>query len=517
MNFGYNCLIVFKIFSGLCSTISENDEPYLAAMKAIEMYKNGSIDDAIALFNTFATKYSKFPTYYMECLRFLMKVGDFRAIVGFVKNNDLKDQQSLDMLDKALGYLVVIQSNNIEKIAKLIQNSPDSIQINLAVVELCFKNGDINKAKNYIDHALKLDNIRSNENYRRLLDFDCRYLFDIRAYEHGLECLNSLVEIDSKTYQRLYQMYSNIIREYENVKNNESSSKLNALGRIYNSTLAAKQQDSYFVPSIFNSIYFDVLDYLVNTGCDVGYSDTQSYSARLYSIDKSAKTVINYIKALVIGNNLGLATEILAKHTQELTKRVINYLTALIAQKKAVEEEKENQRQKEMQERQKRKQMEEQEREKRRKYNEENMYSKNATHYAGSDFLGYYKMLGVKKDTSLADIKKAHRKCIRDINKKYAKVNLTSYPKNQSPKDADVKKLNIAFQVLTDPDQKKAYDFGIHPDQAQQMRHQSQHQQHDRFHQGSMFGEDQDIAEIFSKLFGSSGRGQGSRFVYTSF
>ena len=65
----------------------------------------------------------------------------------------------------------------------------------------------------------------------------------------------------------------------------------------------------------------------------------------------------------------------------------------------------------------------------------------------------YYQILGLNKDASDVDIKKAYRKMAHEYHP----------DKNQGNKDAEerFKKINAAYQVLKNPEKRSAYDrFG---------------------------------------------------------
>ena len=63
----------------------------------------------------------------------------------------------------------------------------------------------------------------------------------------------------------------------------------------------------------------------------------------------------------------------------------------------------------------------------------------------------YYKLLNVKKDASLSDIKLAYRILA-------SKFHPDKYPENTKFAEDMMKRLNVAYEVLSDPIKRKAYD-----------------------------------------------------------
>ena len=101
--------------------------------------------------------------------------------------------------------------------------------------------------------------------------------------------------------------------------------------------------------------------------------------------------------------------------------------------------------------------------------------------------MNYYEILGIKKDSSQEDIKKAYRK-----------LSLKHHPDRNNGQDINgfFTKINQAYEILSDPSKKKSYDF------KQKM--------------GMDFNpseEEIDITDIFSQLFSGMGRDKN---VYNS-
>lgn len=125
------------------------------------------------------------------------------------------------------------------------------------------------------------------------------------------------------------------------------------------------------------------------------------------------------------------------------------------------------------------------------------------------DYVDYYKVLGLSKDATAADVKKAYRKFAR---KHHPDIN----PNNPDAEKL-FKEINEANEVLSDPEKRKKYDkYGKdwqHADQmeAQQQRQRSQRQyagQQGYSSQGGDFGGGEDFSDFFSSMFGGQ---QGGR------
>ncbi len=129
------------------------------------------------------------------------------------------------------------------------------------------------------------------------------------------------------------------------------------------------------------------------------------------------------------------------------------------------------------------------------------------------EYIDYYKVLGVEKNATADDIKKAYRKLAR------------KHHPDLNPNDPEAVKIfqqiNEAHEVLSDPDKRKKYDqYGKdwkHADQFEQARQQRQQQGGP---QRGAYGGDEyfsysnegDFSDFFSQMFGGMGGGasQGS-------
>lgn len=124
------------------------------------------------------------------------------------------------------------------------------------------------------------------------------------------------------------------------------------------------------------------------------------------------------------------------------------------------------------------------------------------------EFVDYYKILGVDKNFTEAQIKSAYRKLAR------------KHHPDLNPNDKEAHKkfqqINEANEVLSDPEKRKKYDqYGKdwqHADQFEKAR--SQHGSSGNFGGSSFSGEqgNEDFSDFFSSLFGGSGRSRETKF-----
>jgi curved DNA-binding protein len=129
------------------------------------------------------------------------------------------------------------------------------------------------------------------------------------------------------------------------------------------------------------------------------------------------------------------------------------------------------------------------------------------------DFIDYYKILGVDKNASEEEIKKAYRKLARQHHPDL----------NPNDKEAHKKfqQINEANEVLSDPEKRKKYDqYGKDWKHAEQFEQARQSQQRPAGSwEGSFNSEDfegGDFSDFFESLFGGSG-GKRNRSSQTKF
>lgn len=128
-------------------------------------------------------------------------------------------------------------------------------------------------------------------------------------------------------------------------------------------------------------------------------------------------------------------------------------------------------------------------------------------------YIDYYKILGVDKNATQDDIKKAYRKLARKLHPDL----------NPDDKEAErkFKEINEANEVLSNPENRAKYDkYGEHwkhgeeyeKAQQQQRQYQSQDQGFGGGFSGADFGKGEDFSDFFQSMFGGAGGfGRSSR------
>lgn len=122
------------------------------------------------------------------------------------------------------------------------------------------------------------------------------------------------------------------------------------------------------------------------------------------------------------------------------------------------------------------------------------------------EYKDYYKTLEVERGASQDDIKRAYRRLAR----KY-------HPDVSKEKDAEAQfqEVNEAYQVLQDPEKRKAYDqFGKDWKAGQDYQPPPGWQQQTS-RPGAGFGNADDFSDFFSSIFGQGGPGRGSAGGYS--
>ncbi len=114
------------------------------------------------------------------------------------------------------------------------------------------------------------------------------------------------------------------------------------------------------------------------------------------------------------------------------------------------------------------------------------------------EFKDYYKIMGVKRDASQDEIKRAYRKLARKYHPDVSK---------EADAEARFKEVGEAFEVLKDPEKRAAYDqLGANWKAGQEFRPPPDWDQGFEFHSGGFTNAEQ-FSDFFESLFGRGGIG----------
>ncbi|RED49373.1 DnaJ C-terminal domain-containing protein [Seonamhaeicola aphaedonensis] len=123
-------------------------------------------------------------------------------------------------------------------------------------------------------------------------------------------------------------------------------------------------------------------------------------------------------------------------------------------------------------------------------------------------FIDYYKILGVSKTATEADIKKAYRKLARkyhpDLNP------------NDTVAEKKFKEINEANEVLSHPENRKKYDqYGEHWQHAEEFEKAKQQEQSKGSYTSSDGYSEEDFSDFFEHMFGgTSSRARGGQVKF---
>ncbi len=123
------------------------------------------------------------------------------------------------------------------------------------------------------------------------------------------------------------------------------------------------------------------------------------------------------------------------------------------------------------------------------------------------DFIDYYKILGVDKNATDEDIKKAYRKAARKLHPDLNPNDAAAHQKFQQ--------INEANEVLSDPEKRKKYDLhGKDWQHADKFEQQRRSQGQSQYSHGEQFSgnADSDFSSFFESMFGSTGRSRQTKF-----
>lgn len=365
------------------------------------------------------------PFFKKNFLDYLISIGDYTTII--------REYPDLDpsYTKKAKELQQIVSSNAFEEIAKLEKDSPNSIEVIRAILRLSISNGDFKRAESYVNKVSR--NFKGN---KELMTLAGQYYFLTGAYAIGIKFFRDI------GYSEAVNEFFGFFTQYDEIKKETSINyKLKYLRNFYNKLNIKVLSDS-FSPSIYTHVKFEILKEYLELATANRKADTSSLGKTYYVKMKDEYSRYLYILSLIFDQNIDMAkkelnSKVFVKSDYE---RKIKYE---IQQQEAQEEERRK-------------------RERRREYREdERAPQQQRTNKAGSDFLGYYKLLGLTPKATPKDVKKAYLKII--AKNKVNKMN----EKQKKEWEQQHIKLNKALEILSNKKNKEMYDNGIDPENPQ--------------------------------------------------
>lgn len=460
--------------------------PREVASFAAEQLQGGNLSAAESAFTKNFQKFSNNPSFQYEYISFMIRIGQYDKILDLKVEGETNNK----LIEKTKAYKKTIESMNMKEICSLVSISPISLDVNIAMIQSLILDKKLGQADKYLSFALRY--------YP-----DSTELFYLKAYmllafgKHE----EAMVYFQNPEFNKGRKLSDLLIkyREYSKIK--DPNVKMQYLMHLYKEVLISKMSSSEVI-NIYEPIYKQVIELIVKNGCE-NQMGVASFASILKELEPSDENLLYFIKALIFENRFEEAKrEIDNNKFGEAVRRYLNSFYALKLKEF-------NKRIQEREEREERKR-----RERRRMQEEQQNFGGFETKNAGKDFLNYYKILGVDKTATPEALKKAHRKKVREATKNAAK-NKANLPADK--REEELKMVNKAFQILSDPQKKKTYDMGIDPETGPQPS------QHGNFHyrggQENIYFDEETIQDVFKTFFGGghqrSGRGhQRAQFIF---
>lgn len=458
-----------------CFTDETFSSPREVATSAAQKLQSGNISAAEGVFTNNFQKFSASPAFQYEYISFMLKIGQYDKIL----NLKVQGETNKKLVQETKTYKRTVESKNIKEICSLSSISPISLDVNLAMIQSFILENKLGQADNYLKYALKFyPNDQELFMYQSFVNLSFGYLDQAIAY---------LSLINSHLGRKILDLALKL-KEYSKI--NDPGAKMQYYLHLYKEVFLSKVSSTEAI-NIFNPLYKLVIESIVKLGCD-HQMKVASFASVLKEMDPKIDNVVYFIKALILESRFEEAKkEIDSGKFGEAVKRYLDSFYLL----------KHKEFQKQIEERERR---EEQKRQQRRKEQEQkNNFAGFQTKNAGKDFLQYYEILGVDNKATPEKLKMAHRKKVKEAKKNAVKK--CKLPNDK--KDDELKMINKAFQILSDPQKKQSYDMGIDPETGpQQPSHGNFRGAHESF-----FFDEETINDVFKSFFGGNQNRRGGR------
>lgn len=438
---------------------------------ALENQKLGKIFETQNFFEINMEKYGEKNIFITKYIEFLISIGDYEKIIK--KYGHL----NLELIKKVKEYLSIVTANNYKKIAELLEISKFSPIVLKSAIKLNLINSDFNSAENILRRSVSI--YPDDTDFKKLY---AQFFCLSGNFDAGIQILNELGFGKTASEVKYFVNEKTNFKLMSNTKNKQMHIK-----QIYNS-INTKSLSDYFSPSVFITLKYQILYEYLKICVDLESSEISSLAQTYFKYKNDEESKYFFVISFVFNGNLERARRELeaANFKNNKYKKIIS--EKLESKNKSHE--------------------------KKRQQDEDNSrHQIPKTGKAGQDFLGYYKLLGVKREATPKEVRKAYTKIIAKNKKK------RKNPKLKDKWEKEHMQYNKAVEVLSSEKKKKLYDNGIDPDsshaqyQDQQRHHHGQNQY---YSYGQDFGGFEDFFSSFAG-FGQRGFGRGGRQRQTQY
>lgn len=415
---------------------------YNVLLNASRAYESGDFDKAERIFADSFDSYISTGKFQTEYINFLIKTGKY------TKALQMKDRLTEDnkkKLEQVNEYVEILQSRNEKRVEELTTASPNNLEVAIWAAEVYLKRGDMQSHKKWFAKASSL-----SPQDRRVLWLSGYYGFLTGNYESAIRAYRSVgLKNAADSFEALYKQF----KEISGAFSANALSRFEKTRLLYAEVLKRKTKDSQ-IPSIYDHLELTVLESLIKLGIVHKMPGVLTYARKYVARQKNANSIASHIRAMTVEKlpPSAIANQLEA-YKKELTAQLYKDLCDLIDAYK--EQEKADLLARQKQQAQQERQRQQQERQRQQQAQQRQAA---ATPKAGTDFLEYYKALDSTNRTNQADLKKAFKKKQRQA----AKL------KNPEKRTEGLKKINKAYEILSNEEHKRLYDAGVDPERPQQ-------------------------------------------------
>ncbi|KAI5148572.1 hypothetical protein ENBRE01_0410 [Enteropsectra breve] len=444
--------------------------------KAESLNETGQYNESEKLYAEHVDAHINEPNFKTNYAALLEKMGKYEEILK------LNEKSAVDptMAAKAKSAVEILHSGDDERISTLYKSTCRNYQIIASAIKTKIiqgKNSELNGFFLRAAHCL-------NKNEEELAYLQGWYQFVIGDYSKAAA---NWAKVPSKANEAV--IFTSLLREYEA---KQAQAKYIDMLRIHVRVKNKADMDA-LKPSIYTHFLKATLKTLVLKGVKENKEGALEYAKQLIATEKDSGSLTLYLHACIIALNETVVRKEIEKYKSKLTSSNLREIENKLKLHETFKKEAKAAEDRRKQEEERKKQ----EQQRQQYYGGQQSSRGSGVSRAGKDFLEYYKILGVDKNTDDKTMKKAYKKKLRASMK-------------MENKDEVQTKINKAYQVLSESEKKQLYDMGIDPDRPTEGNDgQGGGTGYGGYGQqrGASYGYGDDLGDIFQSFF-SGGGGQ---------